>query len=43
MGLKVHEVALNRLISRLGGCGSLCEIETNVNLMIQWKEKFEAP
>ena len=29
-------------LSRVAECGSLHEIETNVNLMVQMKERFKA-
>jgi hypothetical protein len=41
MGLKVHEVGVKLANSLVVECGSFCEIEANIVLMFQWKERLE--
>ena len=36
-------MALDQLITRMTECGSLCEIEANVNLLVQLRMRLEAP
>jgi hypothetical protein len=44
MGLKVHHDSLERTnFSTMVQCGSLHEIEANVNLVVYLKEKLKAP
>jgi hypothetical protein len=43
MGFKVHHDGVKLVVSlRVAECGILHEIEVNINLMVQMKERLEA-